>query len=151
MIKSIITITAVFCSIVAASQDQGKTIVGDLRGKQCNGGSGFCGTVSDTLNKIPNANMKNFKAVKISPSSILLELNTNALSKQDQFKFFGKEYSKISSDEKLTFIQEEDYEFSFDVLNYLELNTLYKYLKKGEYPLEIINDKIQVFLTLSKD
>ena len=82
---------------------------------------------------------------------MILELDANTLSKKDQIKFFGKEYSKIAVNEKLTFIQEEDYEFSFDFLLYLDLDTRYKYLKKGEYPLEIKKEIVNVLLTLSKD
>ena len=137
--------------MVAFSQDNEKTIQGDLRGKQCGGGSGFCSAVSDPLNRNPDTNMKNFKAVKTSDTSLLLELNTTALSKDDQIKFFGKEYSQITVHEKLTFIQEDDYEFNFDVLLYLDLDTRYKYLRKGEYPLEIKDGKVLVLLTLSKD
>ena len=95
--------------------------------------------------------MKNCKAIKNSATSLILELNISGLSKDDQIKFFGKEYTEITVDEKLTFIQEADYEFSFDVLVHLDLDIRYKYLKKGEYPLEITNDKVQVLLTLSKD
>lgn len=95
--------------------------------------------------------MKNFKAIKASSTSMILELNTSTLSKDDQKKFFGKDYSKIKVDEKLTFIQKADYEFSFDTLLYLDLDVRYKYLKKGEYPLQIVEDKVQVLVTLSKD
>jgi len=94
--------------------------------------------------------VKNFKAIKTSSTSIILELNANRLSKDDQIKFFGKEYAKITACERLTFIQQDDYEFSFYFLLYLDLDTRYKYLKKGEYPLEVTKDNVQVLLTLSR-
>lgn len=94
--------------------------------------------------------MRISNVVKATTTSMIIELDTDTLSKEDQIKFFGKEYSKITADERLTFIQEDSYEFSFDVLLYLDLDTRYKYLKKGEYPLEIVNKNVQVLLTLSK-
>ena len=151
MIKFILTVTILLFSLIVLAQDNEKNIQADFRGKQCNGGSGFCGTLPDTIHKSQNSKMKNFKVLKTSATSLTLELNTSALSIEDQVKFFGKEYSKIGADEKLTFNQDSDYEFSFDVLLYLDIDVRYKYLKKGEYPLKIIADKVQVALTLSKD
>jgi hypothetical protein len=72
------------------------------------------------------------------------------LSKEEQNKFFGKEYARITPNEKLYFIQDEDYVFDLDTLLYLDFDYHYKYLKKGNYPLEIKDDKIYVTLTLTK-
>ncbi|SCY66735.1 hypothetical protein [Flavobacterium caeni] len=94
--------------------------------------------------------MKNFKAIKTSSTSVILELDTCKLSVEEQIKFFGREYAKVTPDEKLTFIQQHDYEFSFNMLLHLDLDLRYKYLKKGEYPLQIADDKVQVLLTLSQ-
>ena len=63
--------------------------------------------------------------------------------------FFGKEYSKINTTEKLRFMQKHDYEFKLDLLLHLGLDIRYKNLKKGEYPLLIVKDKVRVLLTLS--
>lgn len=95
--------------------------------------------------------MKNYTTYKKAENTMVIELDTNTLSQDDQKKFFGKEYSKITGNEQLTFVQDSDYEFSFDALIYLDMDFRYKYLKKGEYPLEIINNKVQVTLSLSKD
>ncbi len=94
--------------------------------------------------------VKNFKAIRTSPTSLILELYPETLSPEQQIRFFGKAYDLIGAGEKLTFIQQNDYEFSFNALLFLDLDLRYKYLKKGEYPLEISNNKVQVILTLSQ-
>lgn len=139
------------CSSIASFSQTEKTIGGDFRGKQCSGGTGFCGTLPNPDNRNVNSDMKNFKAIKTSATSMILELNTNMLTKDDQLLFFGKEYSQITTNETLTFVQQDDYEFNIDLLIYMGLDTRYKFLKKGEYPLAIVNDKVQVSLTLSTD
>ncbi len=140
---------ALLFSMMAFCQDNGKFLEADLRGKQCRGGSGICSTVSDSLNRNQNTGMKNFRAIRTSPRSLTLELDATALSKDEQVKFFGKEYSNISSNEQLTFVQEEDYEFTLEILLYLDLDIKYRYLRKGEYPVKIISDTALVFLTLT--
>lgn len=150
MIRIIIATTVFLLSICTFAQNAEKAAQGEFNGRLCDIGRGLC-TVTPPNTNNKSTTMKNFKAIKTTPTSIILELNTTELSKEDQIKFFGKEYSKITATEKLTFIQEDDYEFSFDLLLYLDMDIRYKYLKKGEYPLEIIKDKVQVSLTLSKD
>jgi hypothetical protein len=150
MIKIIITITALLVSLLSFSQDTGKDTQGEFNGLRCAGSVGICYvTPPDVNNK--STTMKNYTTYKKSENTIVIELDNNTLSIEDQKKFFGKEYSKITVNEQLTFIQDADYEFSFDALLYLDMDVRYKYLKKGEYPLEIINDKVQVTLSLSKD
>lgn len=148
MIKIFFTATIFLYSIAVLSQGDSKPLRVDMRGKQCNGGSSICSIVPDPLNRTQDSNMKNFTAFKTTENSIVLELYTNTLEKDDQIKFFGKEYSKISSTEELVFIQEEDYEFSNDALSYLNIDNKYKYLKKGRYPIIVVDDKVQVKLTL---
>lgn len=150
MIRIIIASTLILLSICAFGQNTGKEAKGEFNGKLCNIGRGLCTvTPPNTDNKSPI--MKNLNVIKTTPTSMILELNTNELSREDQIKFFGKEYSKITATEKMIFIQEDDYEFSFDLLLYLDMDVRFKFLKKGEYPLEIVKDKVQVLLTLSKD
>ena len=79
----------------------------------------------------------------------MLKIDTDALSQQEQIEFFGKEYAKVTINERLTFVQETDYEFSFDFLLHLDLDTRYKYLKKGEYALHVTKNSVEVLLTLS--
>lgn len=147
MIKVTITITMFLASLVTFSQTASKTLQADFRGKLCQGGLGFCGSVPDTLNK--NTSMKNFNVIKTSSKSMILELETSKLSIEDQKLFFGKEYSKIAPNETLVFIQDQDYIFDIDTMIYLELDMGYRMIKRGSYPLEIIKDKVQVSITLS--
>ncbi|WP_293875548.1 hypothetical protein [Flavobacterium sp.] len=62
---------------------------------------------------------------------------------------FGKEFAKITSDEKLVFIQDQDYIFSIDTMIYLELDMGFRMIKRGSYHLQIMKDKVQVTINLS--
>ena len=149
MIKIIITLTAMLITLVANAQTTGKIAQGDFNGKLCDIGRGLCTiTPPSTTNK--STTMKNYTTYKKAFNVMLIELDTNTLSVEDQKKFFGKEYSKITTNETLSFIQDADFEFDFDTLVYLDLDYRYKYLKKGEYPLQIIKDKVQITFTLSR-
>lgn len=150
MIKLIITIATLIMSFFASAQTEGKTAQANFNGKLCDIGRGLC-----NLDSLSSSNrsttMKAIKTYKQSENTMVIEMDVMNLSKEDQNKFFGKEYSKITSNEKLYFIQEEDFVFDLDTLLYLDFDYHYKYLKKGEYPLEIRDDKIYVTLTLTKE
>lgn len=81
---------------------------------------------------------------------MVIELDATKLSVEDQRLIFGKEYSRMTADETLTFVQGEDYTFDLDALIYLGFDINFKYLKKGSYPLTIVKDKVLITLTLSK-
>lgn len=150
MIRIIISITVFLISLFSFSQTAGKPTQGEFNGIRCVGTPGIC-YVSPPDSNNKSTTMKNYTTYKKSGNIMVIELDTNTLSLEDQKKFFGKEYSKITANEQLTFVQEADYEFSFDTLLYLDMDFRYKYLKKGEYPLQIIENKVQVTLTLSKE
>lgn len=150
MIKLIITIAVLMMSFFASAQTQGKIAQANFNGKLCNIGRGLCNL--DSLSTTNKSNtMKAIKTYKQSQNTMVIEMDVLNLSKEEQNKFFGKEYSKITSDEKLFFIQDADYVFDLDTLLYLDFDYHYKHLKKGEYPLEIKDDKIYVTLTLTKE
>ena len=150
MIRLIVTATLFLLSLLGFSQTTGKATQGEFSGVRCVGTNGICYVVPPDSNNKSNT-MKNYTTFKKSDNIIVIELDVNTLSIEDQIKFFGKEYSRITANEQLSFIQDADYEFSFDTLLYLELDYRYKYLKKGAYPLSIQDNKVQVTLTLSKD
>lgn len=149
MIKFFITIAAFIVSLFASAQSQGKTAQVNFSGRNCISRGGVCDIIIDSTstNKI---NMKAIKTYKQSENSIVIEVDALNLSIEDQNKIFGKEYAKITKDEKLFFVQENDFEFGIETLLYLDLNYFYKYLKKGNYPLEVKEDKIFVTLTFSR-
>lgn len=150
MIKTAITAAIFLISLAASSQNFGKAAQGEFNGRVCDIGRGLCTiTPPNTNNK--STTIKNYTTYKQSENTMIIELDTNNLSVEDQKKVFGKEYSKITSNEELTFVQEADYVFSLDMLLYLGFDILYKNLKKGTYPLAIIKDKVLITLTLSKD
>ena len=149
MIRIIISVTMFLISLCASAQNFGKTTQGDFNGQRCNGAVGICYVTPPTTNT--PSTMKNYTTYKQSENTMIIELETTTLSIEDQIKFFGREYSKITSNETLTFVQEADYVFSIEALLYLGFDLSYKNLKKGTYPLSIIKDKIQISLTLSKD
>lgn len=150
MIRIIISVTLFLITLFASAQNLGKITQGDFNGQRCNGSIGICYVTPPTeINK--STTMKNYTTYKQSENTMIIELETTTLSIEDQNKFFGKEYSKISSNETLTFVQEADYVFSIEALLYLGFDLSYKNLKKGTYPLSIIKDKILITLTLTRD
>ncbi|MGX7667364.1 hypothetical protein [Flavobacterium pedocola] len=94
--------------------------------------------------------MKNFSFIKQNQNTLLLQVEPYRLTVEEQKFFFGKEYSEITPDEPLEFIQDEDFVFEENTLLYLGFDRKYPLLKKGKYPLEISKDKVTVTLTLSK-
>jgi hypothetical protein len=149
MIKLIITIAALIMSFFASAQTQGKTAQANFKGKLCDIGRGLC-TIDSLSPSNKSTTMKAIKTYKKSENTMVIEMDVMNLSKEEQNKFFGKEYARITPNEKLYFIQDEDYVFDLDTLLYLDFDYHYKYLKKGNYPLEIKDDKIYVTLTLTK-
>ena len=93
--------------------------------------------------------MDNFKLTKQTNTSILIEIDTKTLSVSDQIQFFGNEYSKLNPNEKLLFIQDDDFIFEVNTLLYFELDPRFRMIKKGNYPLEIINEIVRVSIILS--
>lgn len=150
MIRFIITTTTLLLASLSFSQvNTGKESQGTLSGRACGLGRGVCDiTPPNSITK--SANMKNFTTYKQSENTMVIELDATTLSVDDQKMIFGKEYSKMTSNETLTFEQEEDYVFDIDTLIYLGFDVNFKYLKKGTYPLSIVKDKVLVTLTLSK-
>lgn len=147
MIKIVTTIATLLCSMISSAQITGKGLQLDIRGRDCAGGGGLC-----SVNSIEIANkndMKNYNIVKQTPTSLLIEIETSKLSIEDQKFMFGKEFAQITSDEKLVFIQDQDYIFNIDTMIYLELDMSFRMIKRGSYPLQIIKDKVQVTIDLS--
>jgi hypothetical protein len=93
--------------------------------------------------------MSNYTIRKQTDTSMIIEIVTTKLTIEEQIQFFGKEYSKLNPKEELLFIQDSDFIFDFNTLLYFELDTRFSLLKKGFYPLEIVNDTVQVHITLS--
>jgi hypothetical protein len=151
MIRQIITISTIIIVNTSYSQvNSGKGSVGEFNGKLCDIGRGLC-TISAPSSMTNSNTMKNFTTYKQSENTMVIELEATTLSIEDQKLIFGTEYSKMTSNDTLTFIQNEDYIFDADTLIYLGFDMNYKYLKKGSYPLTIVKDKVMVTLTLSKE
>lgn len=139
-----ITTLILFCT---SAISQTKSLDMDIRGRSCAGGSGLCSTAPTTGTN--TSNMKNFNIQKLTSKSMVIEIETSKLTVEDQRMFFGKEYSNISADEQLFFIQEQDFIFDINTLLYLELDPAFRLLKRGTYPLEIISNKVKVTVVLS--
>lgn len=150
MIKVLITIATLILSFFSAAQVQSKTAQANFNGKLCDIGRGLC-NIDTTATNNKSTSMKAIKTYKKGQNTMVIEMDVLNLSKEEQYKFFGKEYSKITSEERLYFIQEEDYVFDLKTLLYLDFDYHYKYLKKGEYPLEIKDNKVIITLTLTKE
>jgi len=136
-------------SFLSLAQTEAKTLEGNFSGRNCISSRGLCAI--DTTVTTNKAHMKFFNSYKQSANTMVIELETSKLTIEEQVLFFGKEYSRISANETLTFVQDEDFVFDVDTLIYLGFDVNYRFLKKGSYPLVIVKDKILVTLTLSKE
>lgn len=147
MIKIVIKIAALLLSMLASAQVTSKTLQIDIRGRDCMGGSGLCSVIKpDSLKK---TTMKAYNIIKVNSKSMIIQIEANKLSIEDQKYLFGKELAKIAPNEELLFVQDQDYVFDIDTMIYLDLDLGYRLLKRGSYPLKIANDTIQVAIDLS--
>lgn len=137
----------VLLPMLSFAQTEAKTLELDIRGRSCIGGLGICSAMASETNK---TSMKNFNVIKQSSNSLLIQIEISKLTVEDQKLFFGKEYAKITPEETLEFIQDEDFVFEVNTLLYLEMNTKYPVLKKGKYPVKFSKDMVMVTLTLSE-
>lgn len=144
--KIIIIITTSLILYCSSAIGQTKPTGIDIRGRDCNGGSGICST-STTSGKMTS--MKIFNITKLNSKSMIIEIEASKLTIEEQNVFFGKTYAEVLADEQLLFIQEQDFIFDINTLLYLELDPAYRLLKRGTYPIEIVNDTVIVTITLS--
>jgi hypothetical protein len=147
MIKIIITMTILLLSLFSIAQTEDKIVYADIRGRDCHGGSGLCSVMATETNKTATNNLK---LSKLSTKEILVELKWNELSIEEQINHFGKQISKLTSDDKLVFIQDYDLILDEKTLHYLDIDSKYNLLKKGSYSIEISNDQLQIILILTE-
>ena len=93
--------------------------------------------------------MPKFNYTKITSTDLILEVDINNLSKEEQVLMFGSNIGLDNKIENVSFVQEEDFVFEINLMLYLELDPAYCLLKKGTYPLRIRDEKVQVLLSLS--
>ena len=93
--------------------------------------------------------MENYTIKKQSTTSMIIELETDNLTIDNQKKMFGKEFKQVAINETLTFIQEDDFIFDINTLISIGLDPGFRLLKKGTYPLVINHGKVQISVTLS--
>lgn len=93
--------------------------------------------------------MRKFNYTKITSTDLILEVDIDNLSNDEQILMFGKTYTPETKTENAAFVQEEDFVFEISILLYLELDPAYSLLKKGTYPLRFRDEKVQVLLSLS--
>lgn len=94
--------------------------------------------------------MPKFNYTKITSTYIILEVDLNKLSDEEQTFLFGSDKISEIRLEKTEFVQEEDYIFETNLMLYMELDPVYNILKKGTYPLRFRDEKVQVLLSLSR-
>ncbi|SEQ19873.1 hypothetical protein [Flavobacterium urocaniciphilum] len=93
--------------------------------------------------------MQKFNYTKITSTDLILEVDINNLSNEEQVLMFGNSNPSESNAEKGTFVQEEDFVFEINIMLYLEMDPAYSLLKKGLYPFQVKDEKVQVLLSLS--
>ena len=150
MMKYIILITVFLISILSFSQNANKSVQGEFNGRLCDIGRGLC-AITPPNATIRNATTKIFNVLTQSENSLVVEIDPAVLSTDEQKKVLGKEIAKIAKNEVLIFLQEDDFLFSPEILNYIGINSNLKNLKKGNYAVSILKNKILITLILSKD
>ncbi len=93
--------------------------------------------------------MQKFNYTKITSTDLILEVDINNLTKDEQVLMFGKTYTPETKTENAAFVQEEDFIFEISIMLYLDLDPAYRLLKRGTYPLRVREEKVQVLLSLS--
>ncbi len=94
--------------------------------------------------------MENYTVKKLASDSILIELEAAKVNSHREAKILGFEFKKLTIDESLIFIQEEDFIFDINTLLYLDIDPGFRLLKKGSYPLKLTQGKVQIIVTLSR-
>jgi hypothetical protein len=140
------TATLIVLPLLSIAQTELK-INAEIRGRSCNGGLGLC-SVSSTLEMQKTNQEIKTKALKINDTTIVLAFDKALLSEQEQKSLFNSTLSKITTTEKIDFIQEDDLTIDIQTLLLLGIDPKYNTLKKGNYPLIIANDTIKVTLKL---
>ena len=115
----------------------------DIRGRSCAGGLGLCG-----IKSITEDNSSIVSAKRVASDAVLLIIEKQKLSIENQISLVGKEFSKINGNEKLNFIQEVDIVFEQETLIKLGINPKYSVLKSGLYDIEISEKDVLITIKL---
>ncbi len=137
-------ILILFCKILNAQNDTNKLEI-DIRAKECKGGVGLC-NIETSTNK--NTSKEKFYLLKISETEIQLTIKTDALTIEDQKFLFGKEIKTITEIEKFYFNQDYDFELNSETIELLELAYKNPTIKKGIYPIKLMDDRAIIILKL---
>lgn len=140
------TATLIVLPLLSIAQTELK-INAEIRGRSCNGGLGLCSITSTLEMQKTNQEIKT-SAIKINDTTVVLAFDKTLLSEQEQKSLFNSTLSKITTNEKIDFIQEDDLTIDIQTLLLLGIDPKYNTLKKGNYPLIIANDTIKVTLKL---
>jgi len=137
-------ILILFCANINAQTTESKIEL-DIRGRECQGGVGLC-TIESSTNK--DLITEKFYLLKISDTQLQLTIKTEALTIEDQKFLFGKEIKTITEIEKFYFNQDYDFELNPDTIKLLELNTKNPTIKKGIYPIKLIDGRAIIILEI---
>jgi hypothetical protein len=138
MKTTIITILTLSCSFLNAQKT-------DIKGKECKNGVGLC-RIENSTNKSPS--LEKFYLLKISETELQLTIKTNSLTIEDQKFLFGKEIKTITEIEKFYFNQDYDFELNSETIKLLELAYKNPTIKKGIYPIKLIEDRAIIILKI---
>jgi hypothetical protein len=117
----------------------------EINSKECKEGVGLC-TIENSTNKSPS--LEKFYLLKISETELQLTIKTNALTIEEQKFLFGKEIKTITEIEKFYFNQDYDFELNSDTIKLLELTYKNPTIKKGIYPIRLVDDRAIIILKL---
>lgn len=141
----ITTIILILFSTIINAQNTENPLEIDIRGRECKGGVGLC-TIETNTNK--SSSIEKFYLLKISETELQLTIKMNALTLEDQKFLFGKEIKTISEIEKFFFNQDYDFELNPETIKLLNLSSKNPTIKKGIYPIKIMEDRAIIVLEL---
>lgn len=141
----ITTIILILFSAITNAQNTESKLEIDIRGRECKGGVGLC-TIESNTSK--STSTEKFYLLKISETELQLTIKTDALTIEDQKFLFGKEIKTISEIEKFYFNQDYDFELNYETIKLLNLTTKNPTIKKGIYPIKLIESKAIIILKL---
>ncbi len=147
MNKLLIILSLICISTIAQAQNDTKTVEVDIRGRSCIGGLGICNVNPGNESQKSSSPKKSMRS--LSDHHLILALDINQLSPQESYEILSRPLP-TSNTEEIYFTQEFDFVFTDEMLEYLGMDIRYNTIKKGDYPLTIIEDHIEIDLELSK-
>lgn len=147
-LKFILVVMILTAPVAAQSQEKPYAVQRSFGryGHDCSSGRGAC---SFAVVKPADHVISGATSYKINATTIALQMNRAAVSKEEEISIAGKPFASLSSDETPTFIQQDALQIDLETLTRLNIDHRYNQIKAGNYPLNITKDSVEVIFTLT--